>query len=221
MVLVDRFSSDKEDGLIHHVRVGQADFDGMVIVVDGHDGNRFVHERNVAALVQGGLEREPTRLGFILETNVLPGNGELSFVVEESNVRVEGHAGVEVGHQGRNVLGGSEPGMRLFARVQESARGDRYVVNRVAVEREIEREGMGHCSTMSIRQNIVHLTIRIVQFNPQRLRSRFLPGHAALIVMVRIVCRRRNIMLVQHFVRNVGREVVQVVTRSVRRVRSD
>lgn len=51
-----------EDGSVDDVRVGEADFDGVVLVLDVHDvkRNRLVGEDDVAGVVENHLEGERT-----------------------------------------------------------------------------------------------------------------------------------------------------------------
>ena len=49
-------------------------------------------------------------------------------------------AGVEVGHERRDVLRGREPGVDVLARVEEAAGGDGDVADLVAIEGEVERQ---------------------------------------------------------------------------------
>lgn len=61
-------------------------------------------------------------------------------VIAEFHVRVVGQAGVEVGHQWSDVLGGSEPRMHVVACVQESSGCDGDVPDGVAIVWKIKRQ---------------------------------------------------------------------------------
>ncbi len=60
---------------------------------------------------------------------------------------------VKVGHQGRDVLRGRQPRVNVLARVQEAPRGDRDVLDPVAIERELEAKVDGGCSPVGFRQH--------------------------------------------------------------------
>lgn len=130
------------DLLVDDVRIGHADLHRMSVLLDfvHIDRHAKVMEDDVPGVQQRGTERELAGVVVVLQMDVFPQHGEGGAVVLEAHIRVRLQAGVEVGHQRCNVLGGGQPRVHVLAGVQEAAGGNGDIAHRVAVERKVERQ---------------------------------------------------------------------------------
>ena len=102
-------------------------------------------------------------LVHVLEVDVLPLHDELVPVVQVPDLGVVGAAGVEVGHERGDVLGGRQPGVNVVPGVEEAPGGDGDVGHQVAIERELEAEVDGGGPPVALGQHVVLLDLAHVR----------------------------------------------------------
>ena len=124
----------------------------------------MIGERNIAVLKENDLECKwpvsaPGHLVHVLEVDILPLHDQLVPVVQVSDLGVVGAAGVEVGHEGGDVLRGGEPGVDIVPSVEEAPSGDGDVGQQVAIERELEADFDGVGLPVALGQHAVLLDL--------------------------------------------------------------
>ena len=97
--------------------------------------------------------------GLVLQVDVLPLHDKLLPVVQVPDLGVVGGAGVEVGHQRGDVLGGRKPGVNIVASVEEASGGDGDVLHGMTIERELEAEVDGGRPSVAGGQHVVFLDL--------------------------------------------------------------
>lgn len=119
------------------------------IVLHDKQTHLLVDEPDVPGSEEVGLEGElPGRL-IVFQRDTAPLNDHLLPVIAEHDCRV-GRSGLEVAHQGSNVLHGGEPRVSVIAHVAETASRNGDLAEVVAVEGEGEAE---FCSLSILTNN--------------------------------------------------------------------
>ena len=124
----------------------------------------MIGERNIAVLKENHLECKwpvsaPGHLVHVLEVDILPLHDQLVPVVQVSDLGIVGATGVEVGHEGGDVLRGGQPGVDIVPGVEEAPGGDSDVGHQVTVERELEAEVDGGGPPVALGQHVVLLDL--------------------------------------------------------------
>ena len=163
---------------------------------------------NVAVLEENHLECKwsvsaARHLVHVLEVDILPLHDQLVPVVQVSDLGVVGAAGVEVGHERGDVLGGGQPGVDIVPGVEEAPGGDGDVGHQVPVERELEAEVDGGGPPVTLGQHVMLLDLAPVR--PREVvvvkivKIVLALFYCVHIIFVKGVLKRKPLIAMSHF----------------------